>query len=79
MWDVVIISFVCGIIGILIGWILADHILSRSVGTIKVDHSDPEDGPYLFLEINDQISMIRLLHSKRVTLNVEMKDYISQK
>lgn len=78
MWDAVIVSLVCGIIGILIGWILADHILSRTVGTIRVDHSDPDEPPYLFLEIRDHISMIRLLHSKRVTLDVELKDYISR-
>lgn len=38
-------------IGIVVGCILSRLIPKKIVGTLRVDHSDPDSGPYLFLEI----------------------------
>ena len=44
-----LIAFVAGI---LFGLIFMNWALNKAkVGTLRVDSSDPEDGPYLFLEL----------------------------
>lgn len=65
------------IVGFLLGGILIT-ILFRTflVGTIRVDHSDPFDGPYLFLELSRDIRQVT--NKKYVMLRVDVKDYISQ-
>ena len=50
---------------------------NRSLGTIRVDSSDPEDGPYLFLELNAPPSMIA--EKDYVMFKVNTESYISQK
>jgi hypothetical protein len=52
-------------------------IKQKPIGTLRVDESDPEDGPYLFLELSTDPHVIK--HMKRVTLNVDSKSYISHK
>lgn len=69
----IIIGFVLG----LVAAALVDKIINKSAGDIVVDSSDPEDGPYLFLEIHTP--MHQFINSEKVTLNVKMKSYISQK
>lgn len=50
------ISFLIGLgIGALIVWLF----IPRSVGTLRVDNSDP-DGPYLFLELKEVCTMSQL-------------------
>lgn len=48
----------------------------KSVGTLRIDTSDP-DGPYLFLELHTPISEV--MRHKQVTMNVSTENYISQK
>ena len=47
------------------------------VGVLRVDRSDPDDGPYLFLEMNTTPEVIT--KRKYITLEVLAKNYISQK
>lgn len=47
------------------------------IGDLRIDESDPEDGPYLFLELKNPPRSFK--HLKRVTLNVVAENYISQK
>lgn len=49
----------------------------KPVGTLRVDVSDPFDGPYLFLELETDPRFV--MQEKRVTLKVDTKSYISQK
>ena len=58
-------------IGILIGMRLFQD---RPVGDLRVDHSDPGDGPHLYLELDTDVSAI--LRKKRVAFRVRVKDFI---
>lgn len=58
-------------IGILIGMHLFQD---RPVGDLRVDHSDPVDGPHLYLELDTDVSTI--LRKKRVAFRVKAKDFI---
>lgn len=63
--------------GVVIG-VTITSLLIRSVGVIRIDQSDPDDRPYLFLEIN-RGCYEKLLRSKRVIFEVRKENYISQK
>lgn len=63
--------------GVAIG-VIVTSLLIRSVGVIRIDQSDPDDHPYLFLEIN-RGCYEKLLRSKRVIFEVRKENYISQK
>lgn len=65
--------------GMLIGLILKTFIFrEKNVGSLKVDQSDQDSGPYLFLELNH--GGMDAIHRKHyVRLRVEWKDYISHK
>ena len=58
-------------IGILIGMRLFQD---RPVGDLRVAHSDPVDGPHLYLELDTDVSAI--LRKKRVAFRVRVKDFI---
>lgn len=49
---------------------------SKPVGALKIDRSDP-DGPYIFLELYTDVN--HLCKKKRAILEVDLKNYISQK
>ena len=71
------------IIGLLIG-IVAGVLLSRfifrekPVGSLRVDESDPDSGPYLFLEL-DPNNADAIYKQRYVRLQVELRKYISHK
>jgi hypothetical protein len=66
--------------GAIIGCILM-KILSHPhpVGNLRIDNSDPDDGPYLFLELSSESTPDILKLKKYVTFEVKAKDYISHK
>ena len=68
-----IIGFVMGVISTLVFSVLS----RRTYGTLRVDNSDPEDGPYLFLELTTDVNSIK--KRKRVSFKVNVKNYLSQK
>ena len=73
--DIVTIMFV---IGLLIGIIATTlFIRLRSVGTLRIDRSDPEDGPYLFLELTSRPEEVA--KKAYITLRVDLESYISHK
>ena len=51
--------------------------IRNSVGSIRVDTSDPEEAPYLFLELTKPMST--LFKSRYVYLKVDVRDYIPRK
>lgn len=65
------------LIGIVVGLILSRFIFKeKPVGSLRVDQSDPDSGPYLFLELSHE--GVDAIYKKRyVTLKVSIKDYIS--
>lgn len=71
-----IVIYIC--IGVIAGVVLQTVISQlKSAGTLRVDDSDPDDGPYLFLELSKNISFIR--RKKYVVLKVDPKSYIPHK
>ena len=75
MW-LLIIGFVVGIIFGLVLYKILDSS-KKTVGVLRVDRSDPYDGPYLFLELKSDPSLIEKRSS--VYLKVDASNYISQK
>lgn len=72
--DKLIIAFLAGV---LIGTIIyAIAVKTASVGTLRIDQSDPEDSPYLFLELDKNVFTIA--SKKYVIMKVNLKNYISQ-
>lgn len=71
------IGFICGIV---LGLMIYHFIIKPdTVGTIRIDRSDPEDGPYLFLEVDDPFKLHKILNSKYVILQVSDKDLSAHK
>ncbi len=67
------------LIGILIGILIARFIFrDKPIGSLRVDQSDPDSGPYLFLELSPD-GAGEIYKKKYVSLRVDLKDYISQK
>lgn len=66
------------IIGAIIGGIVMWYSgRVEKVGTLKIDSSDPYDGPYMFLELDKDIRTVRRM--KRVSLDVDITSYMSHK
>lgn len=63
-------------IGVVVGCILTRLIFRfQSVGDLRIDTSDPDDGPYMFLELSKDVHT--LMRQKYVVLKVNLKNYIS--
>ena len=67
----------CMIIGIIIGIVFGRQVFRRDVvGSLRVDQSDPDNRPYLFLELSHKGA--DAIYKKRyVVLKVNIKNYIS--
>ena len=65
------------IIGLGLGLTTIHRSLPKAVGSLRVDHSDPDSEPYLFMEI-DQDGMDVIRNSNYIILKVNLKSYISQ-
>lgn len=71
MW--LIIAFLSGAV---VGGIIAlITIRSTVIGYLRVDESDPDDGPYLFLELFKKVP--NLCAKKYVMLKVKVENFIS--
>ena len=56
-------------------WLRKDY--DKVVGTLRIDSSDPDDGPYMFLELNSRTGDVS--RRKVVTLKVSTESYLSRK
>ncbi len=65
-------------VGILIG-VVGSNVFKRthSIGCIRIDTSDPDDNPYLFLELSKSVDA--LAKYPYVVLKVDLKSFISRK
>ena len=67
------------VIGILIGLFIERYIFQeKPIGSLRVDQSDPDSGPYLFLELDPGRANV-IYKKQRVSLRVKIKNYISRK
>lgn len=65
-------------IGLLVGCVLMKVIFqTTSVGSLRIDTSDTEDGPYLFLELSADIK--ELCKKNQISLTVNTEDFITRK
>lgn len=72
----IVIGISASILGFILGFTVST-VCKKYVGTLRIDQSDPNDSPYLFLEMSEDPR--RLLNKKRVNLKVNTQNYISQK
>lgn len=72
---VAVIMFVIGFIAGCVVTIIVCRI--KSVGSIRIDTSDPEYDPYLFLELSKDIPTV--CRKRYISLKVIVKNFISQK
>ena len=72
--EVVIVFGIAAMLGSVITLIITRV---RSIGFIRIDTSDPDDGPYLFLELTKDIRT--LFNKKYVTVKIKTENFISQK
>lgn len=71
----IIVSFICGyLLGI---DVRKSKYEKKSLGVIRVDRSDPDDGPYLFLELCT--TPAEITENEYVIFKVNNENYISQK
>lgn len=67
------------LVGILIGLLASRFIFKdKPIGSLRVDQSDPDSEPYLFLEL-DPGGMNDIYKKQSVRLRVKIKNYISHK
>ena len=65
-----LLGFMVGIVSFLV------YLIVRSVGTLRVDQSDPTEQPYLFLELDKPVETVT--NKKYVLFKVIKKNFISQ-
>ena len=65
-----LLGFMAGIVSFLV------YLIVRSVGTLRVDQSDPTEQPYLFLELDKPVESV--INKKYVLFRVIKKNFISQ-
>ena len=71
-------EFILFFVGVSLGVSITSIILrSHFIGDLRIDNSDPEDGPYIFLELSKQIGDIS--SKKYVVLKVKLENFIPQK
>lgn len=64
-------------LGICAGIVIAHiNMKPKTTGTLRI-YSDPDDGPYLFVELKSD--PMNVMKEKFVTFDVNPEDYISQK
>jgi len=67
------------ILGIVAGYCLSKHVLQDElVGTLRVDRSDPDEPPYLFVELEPN-GMSKINEMKTVRFKVNLESYIPRK
>lgn len=76
--DMLILYIISWIIAVGIGIIIGGSKHKKSpVGTLRIDHSEPDEAPLLFLELSTDPRNI--MHEKQVLLDVSTESYLSQK
>lgn len=64
--------------GVLIGVAAtAVYFYAKTIGSLRVDHSDPSEPPYLFLEVEKNPDALE--HGRIVVLRVRRENLISHK
>lgn len=71
-----LITIVAFIVGVVIGMSLATYGFKRlKIGKLRVDHSIPDEPPYLFLELSKDIYEIE--SKKQALVEIDIKNYFA--
>ena len=62
-------------VGLIFGYVLPRRRKNKSIGYLRVDHSDPSDAPFLFLEL-EGIDIPTICKQREVILKVKREDFI---
>lgn len=66
------------LLGVSFGCLVSDVTTKTKVkGCLRVDSSDPDEPPYIFLELEENPEVLK--RKKFITLEVNLENYISQK
>lgn len=67
--------FVVGLlVGVVVGFILS---FKKPSGYLRIDRSDKDDAPYLFLELSESVEKVS--ENEYVILKIKKENFISQK
>lgn len=75
--DILIALILCWVIAFGIGYIVSKPRKKEPIGTLRIDRSEPNEAPLLFLELSTDPRNI--MNEKQIVLNVNTESYISQK
>ena len=77
-WEVMLVCLIVAALGVIAGYNLAlMRIHSKTFGVIRIDRSDPDDGPYMFLETKQHPDA--LMNERFVIFEVCNENFISSK
>lgn len=62
------------VIGIVVGFVGGKVLKKKPCGYLRVDHSDPNDPPLLFLELKTDFDYVK--RQQEVTFKVEIEDFV---
>lgn len=64
-----------GVVGGMLGMLIC--LAARSGGTLRVDQSDPNEAPYLFLDLDKPVE--KFMNEKYILFRISKKNFISEK
>ena len=75
-------AIICGVAGFIAGLVAGSVIQlirgrSQTAGALRIDMSDPNEGPYLFLELQDG-GLEKVVRSDVVSFDVVKENYIAR-
>ena len=74
----VLIALLSLVVGLVFGVVIGKSSAKETpVGTLRADVSDPDEPPYLFLQLPPTTDPYKLIRKKRVTLDVKIQNFIS--
>ena len=79
LWMWLVVGWLGGtVIGYALSWLIVRwHDKKLCVGTLRVDRSDPDEAPYLFLEL-EQDGMTKIHQNKTVLFKVDLNSYLTR-
>ena len=63
-------------VGVIIGVVIKTVFASKPIGCIRIDNSDPNSEPYLFLELEPG-GIEKIRKSQKIVLKTNIKNYIA--
>lgn len=75
-WAIILASVISAFVGC---FLTLAYLSAKCTGTLRIDRSDPEDSPYLFLELEKDCNVEVIAKRKYVKFEVRDESYISQK